>query len=661
MFDFFKAKELGVDKELYFPNKEFSKQARIKNMCEYNELMDEAKSDYEGFWDKLAKEKITWFSPYTKVLDESNAPFYKWFIGGKLNVSYQCIDRHLNTKKNKAAIIFEGDRGDKEIVTYLELYRNVNRFANLLKNEFGIKKGDRVVIYMPMILEAAYAMLACARIGAIHSVVFGGFSAEALRDRIEDANAKLVITADGAFRKGKAYMLKPVVDDALSKGCDSVEKVLVVQRNFEDINWIEGRDVCYNELIKEQSGECEAEVMDSEDPLFLLYTSGSTGKPKGVQHSQAGYILWARLTMEWVFDVKDNDTFWCTADVGWITGHTYIVYGPLASGATTVMFEGVPTYPDAGRAWKIVEDYKINQFYTAPTAIRVLHKTGEDEPKKYDLSSLKVLGTVGEPIDPPAWKWYYEVVGGGRCAIVDTWWQTETGGHMISPLPGATPIKPACATFPLPGIMAEVINKDGTSVEVGEKGYLCITKPWPSMIRTIWGDDERFKKSYFGDCVKDGKPVYFSGDGAVVDEDGYITITGRMDDVINVSGHRLGTAEIEAAVKKHSNIAEVAVVARPDEIKGESIFIYVVLKEGDSSFGIDDKIAKEINAVIATEIGNIAKADVVAVVPGLPKTRSGKIMRRILRAIARGEEIKQDTSTLEDPSVVEAIQKAVNG
>ncbi len=650
-----------MGKEIYYPNKDFSKQARIKNMCEYNDLMEEAKSDYEGFWDKLAKEKIDWFSPYTKVLDESNAPFYKWFIDGKLNVSYQCIDRHLDTKKNKAAIIFEGDRGDKETVTYLELYRNVNRFANLLKNEFGIKKGDRVVIYMPMILEAAYAMLACARIGAIHSVVFGGFSAEALRDRIEDANAKLVITADGAFRKGKAYMLKPVVDDALSKGCDSVEKVLVVQRNFEDITWVEGRDVCYNELVKNQSNECEPEVMDSEDPLFLLYTSGSTGKPKGVQHSQAGYILWARLTMEWVFDIKDNDTFWCTADVGWITGHTYIVYGPLASGATTVMFEGVPTYPDAGRAWKMVEEYKINQFYTAPTAIRVLHKTGEDEPKKYDLSSLKVLGTVGEPIDPPAWKWYYEVVGGSKCAIVDTWWQTETGGHMISPLPGATPIKPACATFPLPGIMAEVINKDGTPVEVGEKGYLCITKPWPSMIRTIWGDDERFKKSYFGDCVKDGKPVYFSGDGAVVDEDGYITITGRMDDVINVSGHRLGTAEIEAAVKKHSNIAEVAVVARPDEIKGESIFIYVVLKEGDGSFGINAELAKEINSIISTEIGNIAKADTIAVVPGLPKTRSGKIMRRILRAIAKGEEIKQDTSTLEDPSVVEAIQKAVNG
>jgi acetyl-CoA synthetase len=394
-------------KEKYYPNREFSAQANIKNMCEYNDLMRWAKEDYEGFWDSFAKEKISWIKPYKKVLDESNAPFYKWFVDGKLNVTYQCIDRHLKVKKNKAAIIFEGDRGDKQIITYLELYRNVNRFANLLKNEFGVKKGDRVVLYMPMIPEAVYAMLACARIGAIHSVVFGGFSAEALRDRIEDAEAKVVITADGAFRKNKPYMLKPVVDKALEKGCDSVQKVLIVQRNSEEIEWVDGRDYSYNDLIVNQNNECEIEVMDSEDPLFLLYTSGSTGKPKGVQHSQAGYILWAQMTMEWVFDLKDNDTYWCTADIGWITGHTYIVYGPLASGATSVIFEGVPTYPDAGRAWKMVEEYKINQFYTAPTAIRVLHKLGENEPKKYDLSSLKVLGTVGEPIDPPAWKWYY--------------------------------------------------------------------------------------------------------------------------------------------------------------------------------------------------------------------------------------------------------------
>ncbi len=646
--------------EKYYPDRELFKDANIKNMCEYEELQRWAKEDYEGFWDHFAKEKIDWVKPYTKVLDESNAPFYKWFIDGKLNVAYQCIDRHINKRKNKAAIIFEGDRGDKQIITYLELYRNVNRFANLLKNEFGVKKGDRVVLYMPMIPEAAYAMLACARIGAIHSVVFGGFSAEALRDRIEDADAKVIITADGAFRKGKPYMLKPVVDAALERGCKSVEKVLVVQRNNEDIIWIGGRDYSYNELIESQSDECEFEIMDSEDPLFLLYTSGSTGKPKGVQHSQAGYILWAQMTMEWVFDLKENDTYWCTADIGWITGHTYIVYGPLAAGATTVMFEGVPTYPDAGRAWKMVEEYKINQFYTAPTAIRVLHKMGEDEPKKYDLSSLRILGTVGEPIDPPAWKWYYEVVGRNRCSIVDTWWQTETGGHMISPLPGATPIKPACATLPLPGIMAEVINPDGTPVKIGEQGLLCITRPWPSMIRTIWKDPERFKKSYFSDAKKDGKPVYFSGDGAVVDSDGYITVTGRVDDVINVSGHRMGTAEIESAIKKHPHVAEVAVVGKPDEIKGESIFAYIVLKDVEDSFAEEVELAKEINEVISREIGNIAKADTIVVVPGLPKTRSGKVMRRILRSLAKGEEIKQDITTLEDPSIVEAIKKALS-
>ena len=645
-----------MSKEIYPPNPEISKSARIKSMDEYQALQNRAKEDYEGFWDGYAKEKINWLAPYDKVLDESNAPFYKWFTGGKLNVCNQCVDRHLESRGEQVAILFEGDRGDVEKITYNHLSKEVNRFANLLKNKFGIKKGDRVVLYMPMIPQAAYAMLACARIGAIHSVVFGGFSAEALKDRIEDAGAKLVITADGAFRKGKPYMLKPVVDEALKQGGGTVEAVLVVKRNQEPIEWVQGRDFDYNELIGAQSDECEFEVMDSEDPLFLLYTSGSTGKPKGVQHSQAGYILWAQMTMEWVFDLREGDVFWCTADIGWITGHTYIVYGPLAAGTTTVMFEGVPTYPDAGRAWKMVQEHKITQFYTAPTAIRVLHKMGEDEPKKYDLSSLRVLGTVGEPIDPPAWKWYYNTVGGGKCAIVDTWWQTETGGHMISPLPGATPIKPACATFPLPGIMAEVIDEDGTPKEVNETGLLCITRPWPSMIRTIWGDDERYVNSYFGTAKKNGKPVYFSGDGAIVDEDGYITITGRVDDVINVSGHRMGTAEIEAAVKKDKSVAEVAVVGTPHEIKGESIFIYVVLKEGQASGDIKERV----NEILAAEIGNIAKADNVVAVPGLPKTRSGKIMRRILRSIAKGEAITQDTSTLEDPAVVEAIQKAVN-
>jgi len=648
-------------KELYQPNKEFAKNARIKNMCEYQDLVDAANADYEGFWGAFANEKIDWFQPFTKVLDESNAPFVKWFDGGKLNVAHQCIDRHIESRKNKAAIIFEGDRGDKQIITYLELYYQVNRFANLLKEDFGVKKGDRVVIYMPMIPEAAYAMLACARIGAIHSIVFGGFSAEALRDRIDDAEAKVVITADGAFRKTKPYMLKPVVDEALAEGNSPVEKVLVVERNNEDVEWVAGRDYSYNELIKDKSPECPAEPMDSEDPLFLLYTSGSTGKPKGVQHNQAGYILWAQMTMEWVFDVKENDTYWCTADIGWITGHTYIVYGPLAMGATTVMFEGVITYPDAGRPWKMVEEYKINQFYTAPTAIRVLHKTGEDEPAKYDISSLKVLGTVGEPIDPPAWKWYYEEVGQSKCAIVDTYWQTETGGHIVSPLPGATPIKPACATLPLPGIMGEILDpQTGEKVGVGESGYMCITRPWPSQIRGVWGDPERFIKSYFGDVKKDGKAVYFTGDGAVYGENGYITITGRTDDVINVSGHRMGTAEVEAAIKKHWNVAEVAVVGKPHEIKGEGIFAYIVLKSDE---GVADEVeeVKAINNIIKKEIGNIAVCDDMVFAPGLPKTRSGKIMRRILRAIAKGEPITQDISTLEDPSIVEKIENMVKG
>ncbi len=456
-------------------------------------------------------------------------------------------------------------------------------------------------------------------------------------------------------------MLKPVVDEALSHGCECVKKVLVVERNGEDITWVAGRDYSYNELIKDQSPVCASEPMDSEDPMFLLYTSGSTGKPKGVQHNTAGYILWAQMTMEWVFDVKENDTYWCTADIGWITGHTYIVYGPLAMGATTIMFEGVPTYPDAGRPWKMVEEYKINQFYTAPTAIRVLHKTGADEPAKYDLSSLKVLGTVGEPIDPPAWKWYYEVVGNSKCAIVDTYWQTETGGHVVSPLPGATPIKPACATFPLPGIMGEIIDPEtGKKVGKGESGYMCITRAWPSMIRNIWGDPERFVKSYFGDVKKDGVPVYFTGDGANYDEDGYITITGRTDDVINVSGHRMGTAEVEAACKKHPNVAEVAVVGKPHEIKGEGIFAYIVLKS-DDTVGEEMEMVKEINKVIQREIGNIALCDDIVFVPGLPKTRSGKIMRRILRSIAKGEAITQDISTLEDPSIVATIEAKVKG
>ncbi|PID47844.1 MAG: acetate--CoA ligase [Proteobacteria bacterium] len=639
--------------QIFEPSRTFAKEARIKNMCEYKELTIQAQEDYEGFWDKLAKEKIDWYEPYTKVLDESNPPFYKWFVDGKLNVTHQCIGRHLKTRKNKAAIIWEGEDGKRRIITYLVLYYRVNRFANLLKNKFGVKKGDRVILYMPMIPEAAYAMLACAKIGAIHSVVFGGFSAEALRDRIEDAGAKLVITADGAYRRGMPYLLKPTVDVALEEGCKSCEKVLVVKRNNEYIDMVDGRDYFYHEIIKDESQHCEPEVMDAEDPLFLLYTSGSTGKPKGVQHSSAGYILWAQMTMENVFDVKENDTFWCTADVGWITGHTYIVYGPLAMGATTVMYEGVPLFPDAGRWWSMIEELRVNQFYTAPTAIRLLHKVGADQPGKYDLSSLKVLGTVGEPINPDAWLWYYNEIGGGKCSIVDTWWQTETGGHMIAPLPGATPIKPGSATFALPGIMAEIIDEEGNRMPQGEKGHLCITKPWPSMIRNIWGDSERYVKSYFGDCKKDGQSVYFSGDGALYDEDGYIVITGRMDDVINVSGHRIGTAEIEAVIAHEESVAETAVVGKPDEIKGESIFAYIVLKDDIG----EDELKHKLNDLVVKEIGAIARIDAILIVKGLPKTRSGKVMRRLLRAIAKEEEITQDISTLEDPSVIMDIKK----
>jgi acetyl-CoA synthetase len=641
--------------ELFYPSEELSKNARIKNMDEYHALCKEAEDDYEGFWGRMANEKISWTKPFQTVLDESDAPFFKWFKEGELNVSEQCIDRHLADKRNQAAILFEGERGDTETITYGLLANRVNQFANLLKNQFGIVKGDRVVIYMPMIPEAAYAMLACARLGAIHSVVFGGFSSDAIRDRIIDAEAKIVITADGAYRRGKPYMLKPAVDSALEKGCPSIEKVLVVKRNHEAIHIDTDRDVIYNDIIDNESIFCEATQMNSEDPLFLLYTSGSTGKPKGVQHSSAGFILWAQMTMEWVFDVQHNDTFWCTADVGWITGHTYIVYGPLAMGATTIMYEGTPLYPDAGRLWKVIEKHKVNQFYTAPTAIRLLHKEGADEPKKYDLSSLKVLGTVGEPINHDAWNWYYNEVGAGKCPIVDTYWQTETGGHIISPIASATPIKPSSATFSLPGIMGEIIEAGGTKKEKNSQGMMCVTKPWPSMIRNIWGDPERFKKSYFGDASKDGKPVYFTGDGAIYDDDGYIVITGRMDDVINVSGHRMGTAEVEDAIGDYTPAGECAVVGRPHDLKGESIFVYVVMKDGQE----ERDYKKEINDLLREQIGAIAKADDIIAVPGLPKTRSGKIMRRILRSIAKGEAITQDTSTLEDPSIVTKIETAV--
>lgn len=652
------ANDFKLEEQIFKPNRKFSKESRIKNICEYEDLCLDAMEDYEGFWEKLAKEKITWFEPFKKVLDETKAPFYEWFKGGKLNVCYQCVDRHIEKYKNKVAIIFEGEMGDYKVYTYRRLYREINQAANLLKNRFKIKKGDRVVIYMPMIPESAILMLACARIGAIHSVVFGGFSPEALRDRINDTQAKLVITADGAFRRGKPYMLKPAVDEALKDNlCPSVKKVLIVIRNNENIEYVRGRDYVYNEMVGFESSQCEPEIMDAEDPLFLLYTSGSTGKPKGVQHNSAGYILWAQLTMEWVFDIKPSDNYWCTADIGWITGHTYVVYGPLACGATTIMYEGTPTYPNSGRWWQMIEEYRVNQFYTSPTAIRMLYADSPNEPSNYDLSSLRILGTVGEPINPSAWKWFYEKIGHSRCSIVDTWWQTETGGHMISPLPGATPMKPGCATLPLPGIQAEILDEEGNKKEVGEAGFLCITKPWPSMIRGVWGDPKRYEEGYFSQInSKDKRPIYFSGDAAFYDEMGYITLTGRTDDVINVSGHRIGTAEIESAIAKHGNVAESAVVSTLDPLTGESLFAFIVTTpETNSDLGKHVELLQELNKILRKEIGPIAKIGDILYVPGLPKTRSGKVMRRILRSIARGEEIKQDTSTLEDPDIVAKI------
>ncbi len=653
--------DLEFAKKVFNPNKAFAKQARIKNMCEYKDLVHEANEDYEHFWGELATQKLTWFKPFDKVLNSDNAPFFKWFENGKINVSYNCIDRHLKDKKNKVAIIFEGEMGDYNVITYRKLHSEVNKTANLLKNEFNVKKGDRVIIYMPMIVESVYMMLACARIGAIHSIVFAGFSPEALRDRINDAQAKLVITADGTFRKGKPYMLKPALDKALeNNACPSVEKALIVIRNAKEIDYVRGRDFVYNEMVNYQSDKCEPEMMDSEDPLFLLYTSGSTGKPKGVQHSSAGYLLWAQMTMEWVFDIRDNDNFWCTADIGWITGHTYVVYGPLACGATTLILEGTMSYPDYGRWWRMIEEYRVDKFYTSPTAIRMLHAKGENEPLKYNLDSLKVLGTVGEPINPTAWKWFYEKIGNSKCSIVDTWWQTETGGHIISPLPGATPIRASCATLPLPGIHAEVLNEDGTKTKPGEQGFLCITKPWPSMIRNIWGDEKRYIDSYFSQIKLNGEYVYLSGDGAIVDENGYITIIGRTDDIVNVSGHRIGTAEVESAISKHEMVAECAVVGIPDTIKGEGLFAFVVLCDGAKcNLGESLELLKEMNHILSIEIGKIAKLDNVMYVPGLPKTRSGKIMRRLLKSIAKKEPITQDLSTLEDVNVVKEIMSIV--
>ena len=640
---------------IFEPSNDFVKQANVSGLKFYETLCAAAEKDYEGFWAGLAKEHLLWNKPFNKTLDSSNAPFYKWFHDGELNVSYNCLDRHLKTQPNKTAIIFEADDGKVTKVTYKQLFHKVCQIANGLKS-LSIQPGDRVIIYMPMSIEAVAAMQACARIGATHSVVFGGFSSKSLQERIIDAGAVAVITADAQVRGGKEIPLKPVVDEALAMGgCESIKHVVVYQRTGTKVEIDKNRDVWLSDLIQNQPDVCEPTWVNAEHPLFILYTSGSTGKPKGVQHSSAGYLLHALLTMKWTFDHKASDIFWCTADVGCVTGHTYIAYGPLAIGATQVMFEGVPTYPDANRFWKMISDHNVTIFYTAPTAIRSLIKLGADLPKNHDLSSLRLLGSVGEPINPEAWMWYYNTVGGGKCPIVDTWWQTETGGHLITPLPGVTPLKPGSCTFPLPGIMADVVDETGNPVEKGNGGILVIKKPWPSMIRNIWGDPERFKTSYFPEDFK-GK-YYLAGDGANRDKDGYFWIMGRIDDVLNVSGHRLGTMEIESALVAHELVAEAAVVGKPHDVKGEAVVAFVVLK-GDRPSGDQAKeIAKTLRDWVGKDIGPIAKPDEIRFGDNLPKTRSGKIMRRLLRALAKGEEITQDVSTLENPQILDQLKQ----
>ena len=645
---------------IYNPSEEMVKNAAVSGMDGYRALCKEAEDDYEGFWGRRAKELLDWKEPFTQVLDQSNPPFFKWFADGKLNVSYNCLDRNVNNGLgDKVALIFEADSGEVTKVTYKDLLARVSKFANALRG-MGVKKGDRVIIYLPMSIEGVVAMQACARIGATHSIVFGGFSAQALRDRIEDAAAVAVITSDGQFRGGKALPLKPIADEALSLGgCDSVKNVIVVKRTGADINMVAGRDTWYHEAVASQSETCEPEWVEAEHPLFILYTSGSTGKPKGVQHSSGGYLLQAMLSMKYTFDIKPDDIYWCTADIGWVTGHTYITYGPLACGATEIVFEGVPTYPDAGRFWKMIQDHKVSIFYTAPTAIRSLIKAADNNPsvhpKQYNLSSLRILGSVGEPINPAAWEWYYENVGGGRCPIVDTFWQTETGAHMITPMPGATPMVPGSCTLPFPGIMAAVVDETGTEVPWGQGGILVVTKPWPAMIRNVWGDPERFKKTYYPEDFK-GK-LYLAGDGAIRDvETGYFTITGRIDDVLNVSGHRMGTMEIESALVAHEKVAEAAVVGRPDDVTGEAIVAFVVLKGARPTGEDAAKVVKELQAWVGHEIGPIAKPKDIRFGENLPKTRSGKIMRRLLRQLAKGEDVTQDTSTLENPHILEQLK-----
>jgi len=651
-----------VENRVFPPSPAVVQAARISGMAAYNAMCAEADEDFEGFWARLARDNLSWKKPFTQTLDESNAPFYKWFADGELNASYNCLDRHLGTPtENKTAIIFESDDGKVTNVTYKELHAKVSQFASALKG-LGIKKGDRVIIYMPMTVEGVVAMQACARIGATHSVVFGGFSAKSLQERIQDAGAVAVITANYQLRGGKELPLKAIVDEGIAMGgCESIKNVVVYQRTATACNMVAGRDSLMHELTAKAAPTCEPEFVGAEHPLFILYTSGSTGKPKGVQHSTGGYLLWAKLTMDWTFDIQPADVFWCTADIGWITGHTYVAYGPLAAGATQIIFEGIPTFPNAGRFWQMIERHKVTIFYTAPTAIRSLIKAAEGDekihPARSDLSSLRILGTVGEPINPEAWMWYYKNVGGERCPIVDTFWQTETGGHMITPLPGATPLVPGSCTLPLPGIMAAIVDETGKDLPNGSGGMLVVKRPWPAMIRTIWNDPERFKKSYYPEEM--GGTIYLAGDGAVRNADnGYFRITGRIDDVLNVSGHRMGTMEIESALVSHSSlVAEAAVVGRPDDLTGEAIVAFVVLKRARPTGDEAKAIAKELRDWVGKEIGPIAKPKDIRFGDNLPKTRSGKIMRRLLRGIAKGEAITQDTSTLENPAILDQLSE----
>ncbi len=644
------------EQRLFAPPAELAASARIGSLDAYRALCSKADRDPDAFWGDLARSELHWFEPFDSVLDWSNPPFAKWFAGGTTNLSFNCLDRHLDgPRADKTALIWEGEPGDSLSFTYRQLHAEVCKASNALK-ALGIGKGDLVALYMPMVPEAAIAMLACARIGAPHSVVFGGFSADALRDRLIDGQVKAVITADGGFRKDKPVPLKPAVDEALAAngGAPSVEQVLVVQRIKGDCAMATGRDHWWHELVDGQSAECPAEPMASEDRLFVLYTSGSTGKPKGVVHTTAGYNLWAHLTFQWIFDIRDDDIHWCTADVGWITGHSYIVYGPLSNGATTVMYEGAPRPSKPGAFWEVIQKHRCTIFYTAPTAIRAFMKGGRAVPDQYDMSSLRILGTVGEPINPEAWMWYRDVIGGDRCPVVDTWWQTETGGVMISPLPRATPTKPGSCTLPLPGLAADLVDMDGVSQPADAGGYLAVRRPWPGMMRTVHGDPERFRKSYWEEIrPADGSYLYFAGDGARRDADGYFWVMGRVDDVINVSGHRLGTMEIESALVSHPTVAEAAVVGRPDELKGEGIVAFVTLEAGRSG---DDALIADLRAHVGKEIGPIAKPDEIRFTDSLPKTRSGKIMRRILRALASGQEVTGDTSTLEDRSVLDALR-----